>query len=57
MAVVVYLESQKGTIKKTGFELASYGRAVADALGEQLIGVGFNLQDTKSIKPYGMDVL
>ncbi len=57
MAVVVYLESQKGTIKKTGFELASYGRAVADALGEQLIGVGFNLQDTKSINPYGMDVL
>ena len=30
MAVVVYIESQDGVIKKAGLEVASYGRSIAD---------------------------
>ena len=43
MAVVVYIESQDGVIKKAGLEVASYGRSIADDQGLKLIGVGFNI--------------
>ena len=44
MAVVVYIESQDGVIKKAGLEVASYGRSIADDQGLKLIGVGFNIK-------------
>jgi len=33
MAIVIYAESENGKFKKTAFELASYGRAIADQSG------------------------
>jgi len=57
MAVVVYLESQKGVVKKTGLEVTSYGRALAENLGVPLIGVGFNLSETKALDSYGINIL
>ena len=50
MAVVVYIESENGTPKKAGLEVASYGRALADAHGVSLVAVGFNLTDHERIK-------
>ena len=57
MAVVVFLESQEGEIKKAGFELASYGRSISDAMKCELIGVGFNIIDPKLLSNYGVDKL
>ena len=55
MAVLVIIESHEGIIKKTGLELASYGRAIADARGISLIAVGFNLYDHQVLNEYGVD--
>ena len=45
MAVLVYLESQDGQIKKAALEVASYARAIADAQCLNVIGVGFNIEN------------
>jgi electron transfer flavoprotein alpha subunit len=39
MAVLVYIESPKGKIKKTGFEVAYYGSRLAASQGTDCIGV------------------
>ncbi len=39
MSVLVYIESPKGHIKKTGNEVAYYGAKVAESLGTQCIAV------------------
>ena len=57
MAVVVYVESENGTPKKTGLEVTSYGRALADAQGVSLVAVGFNLTDHQRLNSYGVDKL
>ena len=41
MVVLVFIESQAGVVRKSGFEVASYGRAIADVKGISLVGVGF----------------
>ena len=55
MSVVVYIESQKGVVKKAGLEIASFGRAIADASQNSLVAVTFNLEDTSTLKLYGVD--
>ena len=57
MAVIVYIESQDGVIKKAGLEVASYGRSIADDQGLKLIGVGFNIKDIQVLELYGLDQL
>ena len=57
MAVVVFIESQDGVIKKVGLEVASYGRSIADANGLKLIGVGFNIKDPHALDLFGVDQL
>ena len=57
MAVVVYIESQDGVIKKAGLEVVSYGRSIADDQGLKLIGVGFNIKDIQVLELYGLDQL
>ena len=57
MAVVVFIESQDGVIKKVGLEVASYGRSIADANGLKLIGVGFNIRDPHALDLFGVDQL
>ena len=52
MSVVVYIESQKGVVKKAGLEIASFGRAIADASQDSLVAVTFNLEDTSTLKLY-----
>ena len=55
MSVLVYTESEKGTFKKAAFEVASYGKAVANQLGTSLTAVTINANDTSLLNNYGVD--
>ena len=57
MTILVVIESEQGEIKKTGLELASYGRKMADDLGLSLTAVGFNIKDHEILNKYGVDKL
>ena len=57
MSVIVYIESKDQEIKKSSLEVASYGRAIADASGTELIAVSFGLDDTSILKHYGVDLI
>ena len=43
MSIIIYVESENGKIKKSAYELASYGRAIADEMNFELIAVTFNI--------------
>jgi hypothetical protein len=47
MSVLVYIESPKGQIKKTGYEVAYYGAQLAKSLGTQCIGVFVGSANTR----------
>ena len=55
MSVVVYVESQNGVNKKAGLEVASYGRAIANATNTSLIAVTFNTNDSSVLNSHGVD--
>ena len=55
MAIVIYAESENGKFKKTAFELASYGRAIADQSGTPLLAVTINQDDNQELAKYGVD--
>ena len=48
MKTLAFIESQDGDIKKTGLEIASYARAISDAKGFELVGVGFRINNDES---------
>ncbi len=45
MSVLVYTESENGTLKKNAFEVASYAHAVATQIGESVTAVCFNCSE------------
>ena len=55
MSVLVYAESENGQLKKIAFELASYGRAIADQLGTQLVAVTVNCENNDALGTYGVN--
>jgi electron transfer flavoprotein alpha subunit len=55
MGILIYTESENGKFKKSAYELASYGRAIADQLGVELIAVSFNHEDATQLGSYGVD--
>ncbi|MBO6607905.1 electron transfer flavoprotein subunit alpha/FixB family protein [Psychroserpens sp.] len=55
MSVLVYTESEQGKFKKAAFEVASYGKAVADAMGVSVTAVAVNANDTSELGKYGVD--
>lgn len=55
MGILIYTESENGKFKKSAYELASYGRAIADQLGIELIAVSFNNEDAAPLGSYGVD--
>jgi len=55
MSVLVYIESENGAFKKAALEVASYGRAVANALNTSLNAVVFNTEDCTQLGTYGVD--
>lgn len=55
MSVLVYTESEQGTLRKVAFEVASYAKAVADQLGTTVTAVAINANDTSTLGNYGVD--
>ena len=55
MCILIYTESENGKFKKCALELASYGRAIADQLGVELIAASFNHNDFKTLGTYGVE--
>ena len=55
MSILIYTESENGKFKKSAYELASYGRAIADQLGIELIAVSFNHNSHEVLGTYGVD--
>jgi len=55
MSVLVFVESENKTIKKSGYEIVSYGREVANNLNKSLIAVTFNQENCESLNNYGPD--
>ncbi len=55
MSVLVYTESDQGRFKKTAFEVASYGKAVADKLGTTVTALTINAKDTSELESYGVN--
>ena len=55
MSVLVYTESDQGKFKKAALEAASYGKAVAEAMGTDLVALTFNANETSELGTYGVD--
>lgn len=55
MSILIYAESAEGKFKKVAFELASYGKKVAESLGTTVTAVTINAQNTAELGKYGVD--
>ena len=55
MSVIIYAESENGKIKKSAFELASYGREIANEMNVPLIAVTFDQDEVESLGTYGIE--
>ena len=55
MAVLIFAETENRTYKKIAFEVASYGRALADQMGCALHAVAFNVDDAATLGTYGVE--
>ena len=54
MSVLIYAESENGSIRKGAFEVASYAKGVADALGTTVTAVVVNATDVSELGQYGV---
>jgi len=55
MSVLVYTESDQGNFKKAALEAASYGKAVANAMGTNLVALTFNADQASELGTYGVE--
>lgn len=55
MSILIYAESADGKFKKVAFELASYGKKVADSLGTTVTAVTINAGDVSELSKYGVN--
>ena len=55
MSVLVYIESENGTFKKSALEVASYGRTIANSLQTNLCAVVFNCKNSSVLGTYGVN--
>lgn len=55
MSILIYAETAEGKFKKVAFELASYGKKVAEALGTTVTAVTVNAGDVSELAKYGVD--
>ncbi|WP_010520257.1 electron transfer flavoprotein subunit alpha/FixB family protein [Aquimarina agarivorans] len=54
MSVLIYAESENGSLRKGAFEVASYAKGVADALGTTVTAVTINVSDVSVLGTYGV---
>ncbi len=50
MSVLVYANSSDGKLKKSAFEVVSYGKKVAEELGTKLIALTINANELQNYK-------
>ena len=55
MSVLIYAETEGGKLKKAALEVASYGKAVADQMGTDVVAVSFNAADADTLGNYGVN--
>ena len=55
MSILIYAESSDGKFKKVAFELASYGKKVAESMGTTVTAVTVNAGDVSELANYGVD--
>ena len=55
MSVLVYTESDQGNFKKAALEAASYGKAIADAMGTNLVALTLNASEASELGSYGVE--
>ena len=55
MSLLIYAESSDGKFKKVAFELASYAKKVAEALGTTVTAVTVNANNVSDLSKYGVD--
>ena len=53
MSILVYIESNEGTIKKNGYEGTSYAKALSEKMNCQVTALTINVSDASSLKEYG----
>ncbi|EAS20324.1 electron transfer flavoprotein, alpha subunit [Flavobacteria bacterium BBFL7] len=54
MSVLVYTESEAGSFKKAAYEVASYGKGIADQLGTGVTAISFNANGAGDLGNYGV---
>lgn len=54
MSVLIYAESENGKLKKGAFEVASYAKGVADAIGSTVTAVVINASEVSDLGTYGV---
>ncbi len=54
MSVLIYAESEDGKLKKGAFEVASYAKGVADAMGSSVTAVAINATNANELGTYGV---
>jgi electron transfer flavoprotein alpha subunit len=54
MSILIYAESAEGKFKKVAFELASYAKKVADAMGTSVTAVTINASNASELGKYGV---
>ena len=54
MSILIYAESEQQKLKKTGFELASYAKAIADQMETTVTAVTINADNTSELGKYGV---
>ena len=53
MPILVYTESENGKFKKTAYEAVSYGKAIADSIGTQVVAISIQGGDSSELGKYG----
>jgi electron transfer flavoprotein alpha subunit len=54
MSILIYAESSEGKFKKVAFELASYAKKIAEALGTNVTAVTVNAGNVSELSNYGV---
>ena len=57
MSVLVYANSPEGKLKKSAFEVVSYGKKVAEKLGTHLVALTINADDVSELQKYGAETI
>ncbi len=57
MSILIYAESQNGKVSKGAKELASYAKAYGDKIGQDVVAVGFGIENADELYKYGVSKL